>query len=194
VACPNKKVCLCSDDQTIALASVSAARLGDLDADLQLSLPDAILMEDCKFEMNDSANVRLARFHSLLYRSLDAGRMVMLTEVRGYADLSGVTPTCRDIIDQGLASYPECRGRTSANDREGQNRELACLRAANTRGFLMSASGRDAADVPIVGNVTDDCNDDAVCQQASRRVEISIALTQGDLSLPLTMNWEDCMR
>jgi hypothetical protein len=58
----------------------------------------------------------------------------------------------------------------------------------------MATSGRDATDVPIVGNVTDECDGDALCEQASRRVEISIALTQGDRSLPLTMNWDDCMR
>jgi len=194
VACPDGEVCLCSDDQAIVLASVSAARLGELDAELQLSLPDSIPMGPCVFELNGSANARLAPFQSLLYRSLDAGRMVMLTEVRGYADLSGVGRTCVQSIAQALASYPECQGATSATDREGQNRALACLRAANTRAFLMATSGRDATDVPIVGNVTDECDGDALCEQASRRVEISIALTQGDRSLPLTMNWDDCMR
>lgn len=194
VACPDGEVCLCSDDQTIVLASVSAARLGELDAELQLSLPDSIPMGPCVFDLNESANARLAPFQSLLYRSLDAGRMVMLTEVRGYADLSGVRRTCVDSIEEALASYPECQVATMATDREGQNRQLACLRAANTRAFLMSASGRDATDVPIIGNVTDECNGDALCEQASRRVEISIALTQGDRSLPLTMNWDDCMR
>jgi hypothetical protein len=194
VACPDGDVCICSDDQAIFLASVSAARLGELDAELQLNLPDSIPMESCEFELNTSANARLAPFQSLLYRSLDAGRMVMLTDVRGYADLSDVGEDCVESIEQALLSYPECDGAASASDREGQNRQLACLRAANTRAFLMNTSGRDATDVPIEGNVTDDCDRDASCKQASRRVEISIALTQGDRSLPLTMNWDDCMR